>query len=274
MITITIPVINGFHLEEVLNSISLQTFTDYEVVVINDSNDKTVSSLIKKYGGRELISNGSLLKARYIGANNAKGDYILQLDETRIIMDNTLLAKLMEIKADAIYISEIEEGKSFLSRAANIDKNLLITAGNVKSGSPSVLPRFYRTDILRKSMEILKNNLGENFDKITAPEDLLIFTEAKNFIENTYLLCNSKISHYGDDSLKKVVAKYYRYGKDFSKLQTTKYSNLVRGRGIERIRSRIKNVNSYNDFLMVSILLLIRGISTELGKTKGKHQKR
>ena len=90
MITITIPVINGFHLEEVLNSISLQTFTDYEVVVINDSNDKTVSSLIKKYGGRELISNGSLLKARYIGANNAKGDYILQLDETRIIMDNTL----------------------------------------------------------------------------------------------------------------------------------------------------------------------------------------
>ena len=259
MITITIPVVNGFHLREVLSSISSQTYTDYEVIVINDSRNKTVPILIKEYGGQELISNGSSLKARYLGANSAKGEYILQLDETRIIKDNTLLENLMEINADAIFINETEEGKSFLSRAAGIDKSLLITTENVKSGSPSVLPRFYRTDILRKSMEILKKNLGEDFDKITAPEDLLIFTEAKNFIKSTYLLNSSKISHYGDDSLKKVVIKYYKYGKDFSKLQATKYSKLVKGNGIERLRSRIRNINSYNDILMVSFLFLLGG---------------
>lgn len=274
MISITIPVINGYHLDEVLSSIASQTSNDHETIVINDSKNKKVSLLIKKYGAIELISNGSLMKARYIGVKNAKGEYVLQLDETRVLTDNMLLEKLNNLQKDAIFISEIENGKGFFLKAANIDKNLLITSENINKESPSVLPRFYKTDILKKAMEILKNNLGDMFDQITAPEDLLIFTEAKNFIKTTYLLEDSKIAHYGDDSLKNIVTKYYRYGKDFSKLSDTKYYRLVEGTGLERMRSRMKNINSYNDMLMVALLFFVRGLSLEFGKIVRKYKRR
>lgn len=91
------------------NSIQFQTFTDYEIIFVNDgSTDNTfeiLDNIEKQYINVTLINknNGGVSAARNVGINHAKGDYIFFLDADDLIEPN-LFKRIYENKDKDIII--------------------------------------------------------------------------------------------------------------------------------------------------------------------------
>lgn len=103
--SIIIPVYNVEEfLEDCLESVELQTFDDYEVVIINDGSTDNSLKICKEYalnhsGNTTIINqkNSGLLLARRAGIDSAKGEYIISLDS-----DDKLRIDALEIIDRAI----------------------------------------------------------------------------------------------------------------------------------------------------------------------------
>ncbi|MFS2221521.1 glycosyltransferase family 2 protein [Pantoea sp. B65] len=87
VVTIIIAAFNAQeYLPGCLNSVLKQTFTDYEVIVVDDGSCDGSAAILQKYTARfQQISvltsaNGGPGAARNIGLDHARGDYILFLD--------------------------------------------------------------------------------------------------------------------------------------------------------------------------------------------------
>lgn len=84
--SIIIPVYNvEKYLEKCLESIVNQTYTNYEVIVVcdkcTDNSEKIVDKYVEKYKFKKIYcENTGLSKARNLGIEIAKGDYLLFLD--------------------------------------------------------------------------------------------------------------------------------------------------------------------------------------------------
>ena len=85
-ISIVIPFYNlGSYIEEAVDSVLNQTFTDFEIIIVNDgSTDSASINLINKINNPKTtvfnIENQGLPAARNFGINLGSGDYIACLD--------------------------------------------------------------------------------------------------------------------------------------------------------------------------------------------------
>lgn len=89
-VSIVIPCYNQAHfLDQALESVFHQTYTDFEVIVVNDGSPDNTSDIVKRYnrilrdeGQIKLVEkkNGGLSSARNAGIKIASGGWILPLD--------------------------------------------------------------------------------------------------------------------------------------------------------------------------------------------------
>lgn len=84
-VSVIIPTYNSAHfIIEAVDSVLAQTFTDFEILVIDDgSKDNTKEVLAEKYGDSIQYfykENGGVSKARNFGIEKAKGKYVAFLD--------------------------------------------------------------------------------------------------------------------------------------------------------------------------------------------------
>ena len=83
--SITIPAYNrAYILEETISSIQAQTFTDWEVIVVDDGSTDNTKDVVETIGDRRVRyiyqHNAERSVARNNGADHAKGTYLLFLD--------------------------------------------------------------------------------------------------------------------------------------------------------------------------------------------------
>ena len=132
-ISVIIPVYNVLHyLAECLNSVVNQTFTDYEIIIVNDGSTDDSQSVIDDYVYRypELIraftiKNRGLGGARNYGMEKARGRYFVFVDSDDYIHKDALkhmyeAAKLHNadyVMAD--YVSFWEDGKQLYFSACD-----------------------------------------------------------------------------------------------------------------------------------------------------------
>lgn len=95
--SIVIPIYNSEkYIKACLESISMQTFSDYEVVLINDgSNDKSreICSKFCEQDARFRLcdkENGGQFSARKMGIEQSQGQYILPVDSDDLIRNDSL----------------------------------------------------------------------------------------------------------------------------------------------------------------------------------------
>ena len=112
MISVIIPVYNvERYLEECLNSVQYQTYTDIEVILVNDGstdNSKTICERYCKIDSRfQLINqaNQGQSVARNVGVAASKGEFIAFVDSDDIIQKN-YLEKLMQYMTEEVDIVE------------------------------------------------------------------------------------------------------------------------------------------------------------------------
>ena len=102
--SIIVPVYNvENYLEECLNSIVLQNFNDYEVILVDDGSIDNSAKICQKYNIKydqiKYINkiNGGLSSARNEGLLNSKGEYIIFIDSDDFWKGKNILFDLNEI---------------------------------------------------------------------------------------------------------------------------------------------------------------------------------
>ena len=95
--SIIVPVYNvEKYLKRCLDSISKQSFTDYEVIIVNDGSTDNSSSIISKYPYKAINQeNQGLSMARNNGVKVSRGDYLIFLDSDDYI-EKDLLKEINE----------------------------------------------------------------------------------------------------------------------------------------------------------------------------------
>ncbi len=100
-LSVIVPIYNvEVYLRKCLDSILAQTFTDFEVICVDDGSTDRSLTILKAYASKDgrisVISkeNGGLVSARKAGAEYASGDYIICLDPDDWIED-TYFEKLI-----------------------------------------------------------------------------------------------------------------------------------------------------------------------------------
>ena len=265
MISIEIPVIWGTHLTTVLESIRNQSYGDYEIIIVDSSNDAKTVEIANHFGAKVVQGPKSLLEARWTGHKSSKGERELFLDETRLLAKGAL-ERLDEMREDMIVIGEGEVGNGFWIMLANLDKQISMKY-NLDKLSPEfgfILPRFFRREVLDYSFRVLMEKMGpELFSKIVHIDHQLIYRESFNYSTSVGIIPDPLIFHFGDDSLRKIARKYYRYGKsDRMKRQTPYLKSLS-------MRKRKRAVPTLKYKILLVPLYSARGISYTIGYYAG-----
>lgn len=91
-------------LERCLESILQQSFTDYEMILVDDGSDDGSPQLCDEYARKDARirvihkENGGLSDARNAGIRKVRGEYITFVDSDDTMVDNTLENLIQEIR--------------------------------------------------------------------------------------------------------------------------------------------------------------------------------
>lgn len=107
LVSVIIPMYNcERYIKEALDSVSAQTFENWEAILVNDGSTDNTEQICKEYAKKDLrfkyISkeNGGTLLARKTGLENSKGEFIANLDGDDIYLPCFLEKMVEKIKEE------------------------------------------------------------------------------------------------------------------------------------------------------------------------------
>jgi glycosyltransferase involved in cell wall biosynthesis len=235
--SVIIPVYNRpDEIRELLQSLTLQTFTDFEVIVVDDGSDNPCRLTVEyfnenlkvRYFWIENIAQGF---ARNFGMNLAKGDYFVLFDSDCIIP-----SQYFEVLNKAINIRKLdahggpdaaEENFSDFQKAINYSMTSVLTTGGIRGklkDPGKYQARGFNMGLSRKAFEVTKGfvdpNRGEDIElsirlkkegfNLELVEEAFVYHKRKNtwqsFFRQSYSFGQNRInvSRYHPDAVKLV----------------------------------------------------------------------
>lgn len=166
------------YIKRAIDSVLEQTFTNYELIVVNDCSKDSTLEKIKEYDDSRIViinneRNRGLGAVRNIGIEKATGEYIVHLDGDDTLFEKTTLERIDNLigedKPDIIYFGFKDVGgynKTHLSTAENSTKEARLTC-DINFSVPS---KCWRREFL------LENNI--KFKEDIYYEDMVYSTHA------------------------------------------------------------------------------------------------
>lgn len=179
--SLIIPVYNRpDEVDELLESLTRQTFPDFEVVVVEDGSSIPCDKVVDKYRSRLNIqyfqkANSGPGQTRNYGAERAKGEYLIVLDSDCILPPGYLQAVDDELKrepADAFGGPDhAHESFTPVQKAINYAMTSFFTTGGIRGGKKK-MDKFYprsfnmgvKADVYRVLHGFSKMRFGEDID--------------------------------------------------------------------------------------------------------------
>lgn len=179
--SLIIPVYNRpDEVDELLHSLTTQTFTDFEVVVVEDGSSVPCGQVVEKYCNRLDVSyyvkpNSGPGQTRNFGAERSRGEYLLVLDSDCVLPPGYLEAIEEELRrepADA-FGGPDRAHDSFTStqKAINYAMTSFFTTGGIRGGKKKMdkfYPRSFNMGIRAGVYQALggfsKMRFGEDID--------------------------------------------------------------------------------------------------------------
>ena len=185
-VSVIIPMYNAKeHIRETLNSLVVQTYNLFEVIVVNDgSTDKSVEivNTFKSKLNINLISipNKGAANARKLGIQTAKSDYIFFLDSDDLVPKNAINALYKEIiESDSDVV--IGQNKILINQKSENSKPFELADNSViKSFLLQKLPFTLWSSLYKKEL----------FDNLNFYEKFIV---GEDFLINCQIFSNEKI---------------------------------------------------------------------------------
>lgn len=156
LVSVIVPVYNAQDcIERCVNSILKQTFTDFELLLVDDGSTDSTPAILDEYGRRDLRirvfhkENGGSSSARNLGMKNAEGEYFSFVDSDDYVEPGfleVLTGPVIEAKNNGdILPSIIQTGRDEVDEAGNKLPDICTPAA-----APEVIsaPDFFRSLIL------------------------------------------------------------------------------------------------------------------------------
>lgn len=206
-------------LRELLQSLTKQTDSDFEVVVVDDGSPEKLFSVTEEFNTKLNIqyfykSNSGAGKSRNYGMERANGNYFIFLDSDTIAPENyieSIRKELTENYVDAFGGPDAaDENFSDLQKAISFSMTSFLTTGGIRGGKKHIgkfQPRSFNMGISKEAF--LKTG---GFGELRIGEDPdLSMTLWENGFE-TRLFPESKVYHKRRTSLKKFAKQVYQFG--------------------------------------------------------------
>lgn len=205
--SIIIPIYNvEKYLNQCIDSVLIQKFTDYEIILVNDGSPdncgKICDDYAKQYPQIKVIhkENGGLSDARNFGIKSAKGDYLIFLDSDDYWEGGGILSDLAEIINNDNNPDIIIHGNTFIFETGENKKALIknmYNSNNFISDYENLVTEgiYYASawnKIVRREL-IYNNNI--NFPKGLLHEDVAWSFDIAQHIKN-YTIYESSFYQY------------------------------------------------------------------------------
>lgn len=281
-ISVIVPVYNvEEYLEKCLDSIILQSYKDFELILVDDGSTDKSGIICDEYSKKDnrikVIhkNNGGLSSARNAGLNVAIGDYIYFCDSDDYIENNCLeiINNYFKLGYDLVVFSYVLEGfsnnwtRSFKTQSYKCDDIVDFTINNVFCNNLGweAWSRAYKRSIIEE------NNIRFIDNKRIFAEDLqfLLFylPHAKSitainmplyhymYRENSIMSISKTLSKINNmNELSKEVYDYYKSNGSFSKLiDVFPLIHVFILYSVLKINKNIRNNRKYNKALIKEI---------------------
>lgn len=226
LVSIIVPVYNvELYLEQCLESIIQQTFSNLEIIVINDGSTDNSFKIIKEFSNKDsrfiIIDqeNKGISSARNSGINISSGDYLMFVDSDDWIAPNTvevLLSKIYDTDLVACSYNRAYVGKEiprifqFTGNVSNVSfQRRLVGLINEELNDPSqidslvtVWAKLYKSKLIKDhNIEFISTN------EIGTCEDLIFNLFYLEYCTNVYI-SNEPLYFYRKINLSSFTSKY------------------------------------------------------------------
>lgn len=288
--SIVIPAFNvERYLGDCLDSILNQTYTSFEVVLVDDGSSDNTPAICDLYAQKDSrikvihTKNGGQSAARNIGTNAAGGDYIFYIDSDDFLYDNKALEKIHAAadNKDIVFFKhkkyEDETGnfKECTYSFADVTSNLSYTASlktMIKNDAFYGMPwnKCIKREVIKKNnISFLEGISGEDMDWIyyvilsskslsVIDEPFMAYRQRKNSVTSSVKLKNLKDYVFILEKWKAAADRCETNEKEIVLSSLAKYfSNLL----IMYTRVKDKNKHKYDKRIKALSCLLSFGVS-------------
>lgn len=260
LVSIVIPVYNvERYLRRCLDSVMMQTYTNIEIICINDGSPDGSGIILREYAAKDKriklieIENQGLSGARNIGIANSEGDYMMFLDSDDWIDNNTVeeaMSGFLEHNTDIVLWNYVKEYSNtsqpvdvffeelfFDKSSFRVLHQQLIGLTGEQLRNPAhcdsistAWGKLYRSDLITNNCIRFVNT------RIIGTEDLLFNAEYFNY-------CQTALALPG---------RYNHYRKQNSESLARQYKPLLYQQWTE-LQKRLKDICSNKEYLIVSV---------------------
>lgn len=244
-----------------LESISFQTYKNYEVILVdNKSSDKTLS-IAKKHNAKTYIKGPERSAQRNFGASKSHGSYLLFLDADMELSPNVLEScadQIEKTKSKIITIAETTVGEGLIPKIRRFEREMYM-------GEPDYeVPRLFERQAFFEF---------EGYDtNLTGPEDYDLPFRMRKKYKSTRV--DDYIYHHEESATLGSLLKKKFYYASRGAFYATKHPELIRIQGtilfrgvyLKNWRKFIRNPLLGISFLVVRILETVWAVSGFINK--------
>lgn len=246
LVSIIIPVYNtNDYLRACLESIECQTYSEIEVILVNDGSTDNSGEICREYCEKDsrfkLIeqSNSGLSAARNTGLDFATGEYITFVDSDDVVNSKFLYT----------LINAMESGISIVQCAyTKFDENIP-SQDNVSQRTTEIKTNCLRDYILSNGLTTVVWDKMYRRDVFDAESETIRFPIGKT-MEDAYILTDIYASVKPTVKVIDDILYYYRVRMD--SIMTRKFSTHFMECSFEQYRHRIELTREYPELYMTS----------------------
>jgi glycosyltransferase involved in cell wall biosynthesis len=219
--SVVVPVFNRPHeLDELLKSLTLQTFKNFDVIIVEDGSSLRSDTVVEKYADTLMISyyykaNSGPGPSRNFGFAHASGDYFVVFDSDCIIPPEyfeVVERALVKHGWDAWGGPDrAHQDFTILQRAMGYTMSSILTTGGIRGGKKRMgwfQPRSFNMGISRN---VFDQTQGFKFDRFA--EDIEFSIRMRNAGFKVGLIPDAFVYHKRRTSLSQFYEQVYHFGK-------------------------------------------------------------
>lgn len=212
-ISVVIPVFNSqCYLEKCLNSIINQTYSPYEIILIDDGSTDSSGDICDKYSDlykfiRTIhVKNGGVSFARNIGIKYCEGDYITFIDSDDYIELNMFEELSMFEGADVICSGILcETGSTIKIREYHDD----INSASILLQNREIFAKLFKRNVIKDI----------RFSKYAVAEDLRFLVDLISVSDKLNVVISTQGYYHYIENQGSVMKRYDNYDKFYESIQ-------------------------------------------------------